>query len=173
MRSFELPLLPRWRGVLFPNTAGPILVGRHTSLRAVDEAVTRGSPVAVVTQRDPSLTDLTLDDLFPIATEAIINRALKLPDGTTQVWAQGQRRLRIEEITGSDPFYRARVTPIRETARVSLSAEALKRAVLALFEKCVRLSPSLPDDTYVLALNIDRPGWLADFIASTLEVEDG
>ncbi len=171
-RSFELPLLPRRRGVLFPNTAGPILVGRHTSLRAVDESTSRGTPVAVVTQRDPSLTDLTIEDIFPIATEAIINRALKLPDGTTQVWAQGQRRLRVESITGADPYYRVRVTPIREPSRTSLATEALKRAVLALFEKCVRLSPSLPDDAYVMALNIDRPGWLADFIASTLEIED-
>ena len=172
-RSVELPLLPRRRGVLFPNTAGPILVGRRTSLRAVDEATARGTAVAVVTQRDPSLTEITLEDIFPIATEAVISRALKLPDGTTQVWAQGQRRLRVEAITGADPYYRVRVTPVREPARTSVSTEALKRAVLALFEKCVRLSPSLPDDAYVLALNIDRAGWLADFIASTVEVEDG
>ncbi len=131
-----------------------------------------GGTVAIVTQRDPSLSELTLDDIFPIATESVINRALKLPDGTTQVWAQGQRRLRIEAITGADPYYRVRVTPIREPSRTSISTEALKRAVLALFEKCVHLSPALSDDAYVMALNIDRAGWLADFIASTLEVDD-
>jgi ATP-dependent Lon protease len=173
MRSLELPLLPRRRGVLFPNTSGLLLVGRHSSLRAVDEAVARNAPVAVVTQRDPALTEITLDDIFPIATEAIVTRALKLPDGTTQVWAQGQRRLRIEAITATAPYYRVRVTPIREPSRTSLATEALKRAVLALFEKCVRLSPSLQDDVYVVALNMDRAGWLADFIASTLEIEDG
>lgn len=172
-RSFELPLLPRRRGVLFPNTAGPILVGRPTSLRAIDEATTRNMPVAVVTQRDPSLTDITHEDIFGVATEATINRALKLPDGTTQVWAQGQRRLRIEEIVATEPYYRVRVTAIREPTRTSPSTEAMKRAVLALFEKVVRLSPSLPDDAYVMAMNIDRAGWLADFIASTLEVDDG
>jgi ATP-dependent Lon protease len=172
-RSLELPLIPRRRGVLFPNTAGPILVGRPASLRAVEEATARGTSVAIVTQRDPSLTDLTLDDIFPIATEAVINRTLKLPDGTTQVWAQGQRRLRVEAITGAEPFYRVRVTPVREPARASLAGEALRRAVLTLFERCVRLSPTLPDDAYVVALNIDRPGWLADFIAASLELDDG
>ena len=54
--SFELPLLPRRRGILFPNTAGPILVGRRTTLRAVDEATAGNGMIAVVTQRDPSLT---------------------------------------------------------------------------------------------------------------------
>ena len=99
-RSLILPLLPRRRGVLFPNVASAILVGRHTSVRAVDEATQRGYDIAVATQRDPAMTAVGIDDLFPIATEAVINRALRLPDGTTQVWAAGQRRLQIEEIVG-------------------------------------------------------------------------
>ncbi|MGI8553344.1 MAG: endopeptidase La [Dehalococcoidia bacterium] len=171
-KSFDIPLLPRRRGVLFPNTAGPILVGRRTSVRAVEEANQREVPIAVVTQRDPSLTDITEEDIYPIATEATISRVLKLPDGTTQVWAQGQRRLQVESITGSDPYYIARVSPIEEIEEESVATEALMRAVLALFEKCVRLSPTLPEDAYVMALNVGKPGWLADFIASTLELED-
>jgi ATP-dependent Lon protease len=171
-RSFILPLLPRRRGVLFPNVAAPILVGRRTSVRAVDEATQRGLDVAIVTQRDPSLTDLDLADLFPIATEAVINRALRLPDGTTQVWAQGQRRLQIEEIVATEPFYQVRVRPIPEDEDRPVATEALMRAVLALFEKVVRLSPSLPEDAYVMAMNVDKPGWLADFVASSLELDD-
>jgi len=172
-KSFDIPLLPRRRGFLFPNTAGPILVGRRTSVRAVEEASQRDLPIAVVTQCDPTLSTIRLEDIYPIATEAVINRTLKLPDGTTQVWAQGQRRLRVDSIIGDDPFYVARVTPIDEVEEQTIATEALMRAVLALFEKCVRLSPTLPEDAYVMALNIGKAGWLADFIASTLELEDG
>jgi ATP-dependent Lon protease len=171
-KSFDIPLLPRRRGFLFPNTAGPILVGRRTSVRAVEEASQRDLPIAVVTQCDPTLSVISLADIYPIATEAIINRTLKLPDGTTQVWAQGQRRLRVDSIIGDDPYYVARVTPINEEEDQTIATEALMRAVLALFEKCVRLSPTLPEDAYVMALNIGKAGWLADFIASTLELED-
>jgi ATP-dependent Lon protease len=171
-RSFDIPLLPRRRGFLFPNTAGPILVGRRSSVRAIEEASQRDLPIAVVTQTDPTLSNIGLEDIYPIATEAIINRTLKLPDGTTQVWAQGQRRLRVEAILGDDPYYVARVTPIEEVEEQTIATEALMRAVLALFEKCVRLSPTLPEDAYVMALNIARAGWLADFIASTMELED-
>jgi len=172
-RSFLLPLLPRRRGVLFPNVAAPILVGRRTSVRAVDEATARGYDVAVVTQRDAALTDLRSEDIYPIATEAMINRALRLPDGTTQVWAQGQRRLRIDEIVFTEPYYQVRVTPIVEDDARPVATEALMRAVLALFEKVVQLSPTLPEDAYVMAMNIERPGWLADFVASSLELDDG
>ncbi len=170
--TIELPLLPRRRGILFPNTAGPILVGRRTTLRALDTATNADGMVAVVTQRDPSLTELTLADLHPIATEGMINRALRLPDGTTQVWVQGMRRMRGLEITGTEPYYRVRVQPIDDTADTTVPTEALRRAVLALFEKVAHLAPSIAEDAYVLAMNIEQPGWLADYVASCLNLDD-
>jgi len=167
-----LPLLPRRRGILFPNTAGPILVGRRTTLRAIEEATAADSMIAVVTQRDPSLTDITLNDIYPIATEGNVNRALRLPDGTTQVWVQGQRRLRILELVRSDPYYAVRVEPIEEPADVTVPTEALRRAVLALFEKIAQMAAAIPDDAYVMAMNIEHAGWLADYVASSLDLDD-
>ena len=170
--TLVLPLLPRRRGVLFPHTSGPILVGRRTSLRAIEAAAEGDDMVAVVTQRDASLTEIAAGDTFGIATEGNVNRALRLPDGTTQVWVQGLRRLRIVEWLSSDPYYRVRVEPIEDPADSSIPAEALKRAVLALFEKVCRLAPGVAEETYVMALNVERPGWLADYIASTLNLAD-
>jgi len=170
--TIELPLLPRRRGILFPNTSGPILVGRRTTLHAIDTATDGNGVVAVVTQRDPSLSEVTLGDLHPIATEGSINRALRLPDGTTQVWVQGLRRLRLLEITATDPHYIVRVEPIDEQADTTVQAEALRRAVLALFEKVARLAPSIAEDAYVMAMNIEPAGWLADYVASCLNLDD-
>ena len=169
--SFELPLLPRRRGILFPNTANPILVGRRTSVAAIEEAALRDSVVVVAIQRDPNISEIELGDLYPMGTEAVVSRALKLPDGTTQVWVQGQRRLHIEELVGSEPYYSARVTPIEEPEPESMGTQALMRVVLTLFEKCVHLSGNIPEDAYVVAMNIDKPGWLADFVASSLDLE--
>ena len=151
---------------------GPILVGRRTTLHAIDTATDGDGMVAVVTQRDPSLTDLTLADLHPIATEGSINRALRLPDGTTQVWVQGLRRMRVLAITGSEPFYKVRVEPVDESPDATVPTEALRRAVLALFEKVARLAPSIAEDAYVMAMNIEPPGWLADYVASCLNLDD-
>jgi ATP-dependent Lon protease len=167
-----LPLLPRRRGLLFPNTAGAILIGRRSSLRAVEDATIGDGMCAVVTQKDPSLTEITQADIYPYATEANIQRALRLPDGTTQVWVQGFRRLRVVEIVRSEPFYLARVEPIEDFDDNTVASEALRRAVLALFEKVARLAPSIPEDAYVLAMNIEQPGMLADFVASSLNLDD-
>ncbi len=170
--SIVLPLLPRRRGILFPYTTGPILVGRRTSLRAINEATNGDDMVAVVTQRDPSLTDLTPNDVFPVATEATISRALRLPDGTTQVWVHGLRRLRIIEFLGTEPYISVRVEPIEEPSDTTVATEALRRAVLALFEKVCQMAPGVPDDSYVMALNMERPGFLADYVASCLSLDD-
>jgi ATP-dependent Lon protease len=175
--TIELPLLPRRRGILFPHTAGAILVGRRTSLRAIDAATSGEGIVAVVTQRDPLLTDIGLHDIHPIATEAIIERALRLPDGTTQVWVQGTRRLRVVDIRGGENparpgYYRLTVEPIEDPTDTSVPAEALRRAVLALFEKVMHLAPSMPEEAYVMAMNIEHPGALADYVASSVMLDD-
>jgi|CXWL01.1.fsa_nt_gi ATP-dependent Lon protease len=167
-----LPLLPRRRGLLYPNTAGAILIGRKSSLRAVEDSTNNDGMVAVVTQREPSLTEISQADIYPYATEANIQRALRLPDGTTQVWVQGFRRLRVIEIIRSEPYYLARVEPVEDIDDNSVASEALRRAVLALFEKVAHLAPGISDDAYILAMNIEQPGWLADFVASALNLDD-
>src|SRR5207248_7736649 len=101
---------------------------------------------------------------------AVIGRMLKMPDGTTSVLVQGQRRARLCEFTQWEPFIKAVAEPFGVTVEKTTHIEAQMRAVLALFEKCVQLSHSLPNDAYVAAMNIDEPGWLADLIASTLEL---
>ena len=171
-QPFELPLVPRRRGILYPNTTGAILVGRRTTLRAIDTASEGEGVVAAVTQRDPALSDLSPYDLYPFATEANIQRALRLPDGTTQLWVQGFRRLKILELRGGEPFYKVLVQPVDDPTDTTVPTEALRRAVLALFEKVARLSPSVPDDAYVMAMNIEYSGWLADYVASSLSLDD-
>jgi ATP-dependent Lon protease len=96
---------------------------------------------------------------------------LRMPDGTTSVWVQGRRRIRMLGFAGQEPFTVARVETMPEVQDHSLSTEALMRAVLALFEKVVRLSHTLNDDAYVAAMNISEPGWLADLIGSVLTLD--
>ena len=171
-QTFELPLVPRRRGILYPNTTGAILVGRRSTLRAIDQATEGEGMVAVVTQRDPALSEIGPYDIYPYATEANIQRALRLPDGTTQLWVQGFRRLRIVELLGGEPYYRVRVVPVEDPTDTTVPTEALRRAVLALFEKVAHLSPSIPDDAYIMAMNIEYSGWLADYVASSLSLDD-
>ena len=84
--------------------------------------------------------------------------------------AQGRRRVEIVAYTQWEPYIRVRARIIEEPTEWQPTTEALMRAVLALFEKVVGLNHSLPEEAYTYALNIDEPGWLADFVASSLPV---
>ncbi|MHB1133318.1 MAG: endopeptidase La [Chloroflexota bacterium] len=166
----ELPVLAVRDTVLFPRMQTPLFVGRERSLRAIEEALAGDRTLLVVAQRDPDVEDVDAQDLYTVGTEANIVRALKMPDGSTNVLVQGQQRLRVHEYVQGDNHLRALVSPLAEHEDKNVQTEALRRATLALFEKCVKLSRSIPDEAYVAAINIDELGWLADFIAGTLEL---
>jgi ATP-dependent Lon protease len=167
----ELPLLAVRDTVVFPRMLTPLFVGRNRSVLALEAAMLEKSQLVVVTQRDADQEDPDPEDLYGVGTEVTVGRMLKMPDGSTNILVQGFQRVEIIEFTQQEPYPKVRVRRLGEHAEKSLSSEALMRAVLALFEKCVHLNRNVPDDAYVAAMNIDEPGWLADMIASVMDFD--
>lgn len=167
----EFPLVPVRDTVVYPRIMSPLIIGRDRSIHAIEAAMAKSQPVVVFLQRDAETQEPTANDLHQIGTQVSVGRILRLPDGTTSVFAQGEKRVRLLDFTQTDPFIRARVTLIDESTEKKLPTEALMRAVLALFEKVAHLSPNVSEDAYVAALNADVPGWLADLVASALSLE--
>jgi ATP-dependent Lon protease len=147
-----------------------LVVGDEKVQAAVDDAMLHDRQIVVVAQTDPDKEDVGPSDLYLVGTEATIGRVLKMPDGTTNVLVQGQRRVRIGRIDDNTSVMYAAADPIIEPTEKSIALEALMRAMLALFEKCVKLSRNLGEDVYVAAMNADEPGWLADVVGSSLEI---
>ena len=167
----EAPALPVRDTVLFPHMITPLFVLRERSMRAVNVASEDDSPLIVVTQRDPEISEPIETDLHPIGTSVSIARLLRMPDGSTSILAQGQNRVEILEYLQTEPYLLARARILYEIERDDVTTEALMRAVLAIFERVVQISRHVPEDAYVLAMNIDDPGWLADLVASTIELD--
>lgn len=165
----DLPLLPIHNTVLLPNLVTPLVVGREQSLKAIEDAMSKDRTLFVVTQINEEMENPGQDDMYIVGVEGMIDRVLKMPDGTTSVLLHGQRRLRRLEYSQHTPFMRVRAEIISEETERTLAVEALVRAATALFEKCVKLSSTLPEEAIITAMNIDQPGWLADFIVSALE----
>ncbi|MFN8569105.1 MAG: LON peptidase substrate-binding domain-containing protein [Kouleothrix sp.] len=167
----ELPIVPLINTVLFPHMLTPLFVGRERSVAAVEEAMEGDRTILAIAQREQDVEDVGPGDLFTIGVEAHIQRVLKMPDGSTSIVVQGRQRMRVRDFTAERPMLRAAATPIYSEEEKSLAVEAMMRAVLSLFEKVVKLSRTLPDDSYIMAMNVDEPGWLADLIASTLPLD--
>ena len=166
----ECPFLALRDVVLFPQMVMPLFIGRERSLAAINAANNGQENLIVAAQRENDAVDPEQDGLFAIGTEASIGRVLRMPDESTSVLAQGRRRVEILGFTQWNPYIRVRARIVDEIDAWRPNTEALMRAVLALFEKVVGLNHNLPEEAYTYALNLDEPGWLADFVASTLPV---
>ena len=166
----ELPILPLRDTVLFPNSFMPLAVARESSVRLIDDAITNGKLIAVFTQRDASVEEPGQADLYPVGTATHIHKMFKLPDGSLRLIVQGLSRLTLNEIVSTHPYLRAKVTAAVEgtTEADALEIDALARNIKTNFQQVVSLSPLLSDDLQTLATNINEPGRLADFIASSL-----
>ncbi len=166
----ECAFLPLRDIVLFPQMVMPLFVGREKSLAAVQAAVDGGEKLIVATQRDSDILEPTAADIYTLGTEVAIGKALKMPDNSTSVLAQGRRRIKLVEFTQWEPYIRVRAHIVHEPLEWDRNVEALMRAVVTLFEKMVTLNRNMPDDALAFAINIGEPGWLADFVASTLSI---
>ena len=166
----ELPVLPLRDTVLFPNSFMPLAVAREASVRLIEEATTSGRMIGVFTQREASVEEPLLDDLYPIGTATHIHKMFKLPDGSLRLIVQGLARVRLERIVQTHPYLRGAVTAADESLREEdhLEIDALQRNIKSNFQQVVSLSPVLSDDLQALSANITDPGKLADFIASSL-----
>lgn len=156
--------------VVFPRTVTPLFVRDEADIRAIQAAQEQQQTVIGVLMRDPEGGDLALANAYPIATEMALGRLMHLPEGDTTVLAQGRRRVELVEISETSGVLRARARPVSETVEPLRDVTALRRAVLNLFQRCVELSPDLPEEAYIYALNIEEPSWLADLLASSLNL---
>ncbi|MFZ5918603.1 MAG: endopeptidase La [Chloroflexota bacterium] len=167
----ECPLLAVRDTVVFPHIITPLFVLRERSVRAVNTASELDLDLIVVAQRDPTEEDPDPEGLYTVGTQVSVLRMLRMPDGSTSILTQGESRVEILEFLQTEPYMAVRARLIQEPLREGVPTEALMRAVLAIFERVVQYSRHVSEDAYVLALNISDPGWLADLVASTLELD--
>lgn len=166
----ECAVLPLRDIVLFPNLLTPLFVAHAPTLAAVEDTVRSGSTMISIAQLDPDLESPTPDDLYTVGTEIAVGRIMRIPDGSISLMTHGRRRVEIVEVTQISPYIRVRARPIEESVDANKETVALMRAVQTLFEKCVELNRSLPEEVYLYAMNIEESGWLADLIASALDI---
>ncbi|HEV3306023.1 MAG TPA: endopeptidase La [Candidatus Sulfotelmatobacter sp.] len=163
-----LPVLPVRDTVLFPHAVLPLTVGRESSVQLIN-SLGEDKTIVVVAQREARVDNPQPSDLYLVGTSAVVHKVVKMPNQSLFVFAEGLERVRLGEFTQLAPFMRARVSPIPEGASPESSEiEALQRNVLTLFQQIVAGSPTLSDELSTVALNIDEPGRLVDFIASSL-----
>ena len=163
-----LPVLPVRDTVLFPHAVLPLTVGRESSVQLIN-SLGEDKTIVVVAQREARVDSPQPTDLYEVGSLAVVHKVVKMPNQSLFVFAEGLERVRVKEFTQLAPFMMATVTPIAETIPPQDSQiEALQRNVLTLFQQIVSGSPTLSDELSTVAMNIEEPGRLVDFITSSL-----
>jgi len=157
--------------IIFPRMITPVFIGREASLLAIQQAQENNETLIALNQRDPEKDELKPTDFLPVGVEVAVGRLLSMPDGTSSALAQGRRRVEILEFKSMTPVIVVRARVIAEPAHVDRVTRALMRTVLDLFERCVELDRSIPEEAHLFAMNIAEPGWLADMIATALSLD--
>jgi ATP-dependent Lon protease len=167
-KAFSYPVLPVRDTVLFPHAVLPLTVGRESSIQLI-QSLGEEKTILVVAQRDARQDAPQGVDLHQIGTRATVHKVVKMPNQSLFVFTEGMERVRIGEFGQVTPFLTAEYEPLEEiTPAKSAEAEALQRNVLGQFQEIVTSSSTLSDDLQTIALNIEEPARLADFIAASL-----
>ncbi len=166
----ELPVLPIRNAVLFPGAVAPFDVGREKSVALVEDVDNLTAPViAIFAQRDPSTDDPGREDLHQVGCAARVLKALKHSSGNYSLILQGLERIRLDEITQSAPYLKAKVGRLNETNSGDDEAEALSMSLRDIAKQVIQLMPELPREAGSLIDSIQAPGALADLVAANLD----
>jgi len=166
----ECPVVVLRDIVVFPHMISPIFITPGSNLLAIQDAQFNYQTVIALVQQDPDKETPTPEELLPIGVEMAVGKLLSLPDGNNSALVQGRRRVEVIEFTQLKPFYRARVRLIDEDVPVDQNLDALMRTARDLFDRCVQLDRSLPEEAQLFAININEPGWLADMITTAISI---
>ena len=162
------PILPVRDTVLFPHAVLPLTVGRESSIQLI-QSLGEEKTILVVAQRDARQDVPEGADLHLIGTRATVHKVVKMPNQSLFVFTEGTERVRLGNFTQTQPFLTAEYETLEEIGlEATPETEALQRNVLAQFQEIVTSSSTLSDDLQTIALNIDDPARLSDFIAASL-----
>src|SRR3984885_2640908 len=162
------PVLPVRDTVLFPHAVLPLTVGRESSIQLI-QSLGEEKTILVVAQRDARQDAPLGTDLHTIGTKATIHKVVKMPNQSLFVFTEGTERVRLTDFEQTSPFLTANYETLSDDEPAeSPELEALQRNVVSQFQQIVTASPTLSDDLQTIALNIEEPGRLADFIGSSV-----
>jgi ATP-dependent Lon protease len=165
-----LPMVPLRDVVVFPHMMIPFVVGRPSSIKALDHALLKGKRIFLSAQHDATRDNPNPDEIYTLGTICNIVQSLKLPDGNVKVLVEGLDRGRALEFKEEGGFLKVVVKLIERQVETGGGVEAIMSKVIGMFEQYVKLSNNLHYDAMLAAVRVEDPGKLADTIASHLVI---
>jgi ATP-dependent Lon protease len=167
-----LPIVSVRNTVFFPNQFIPLAIGRSKSLRLIEHAINEDTVVGVIAQKDGSIDDPNIDDLYRLGTIAKILKVIDLPDGSKSAFIQGFARFEVVNFTGTEPFFIARIKKLEDIIpEDELKISALATNLKNLFQKASDLAPEITNEHQAMIANLHDPGIICDLIIAFTNIQ--
>ena len=164
-------ILPLQEAVLFPNTVIPLAVVKKAGIQLVEEALREGKPIGLTVLKDKEIENPGPDDVQRVGTIGIIQKMLKVPDGTLRCIVAGQGVFKIDAFVQEEPYMVAAYTELPDVTRENEELTAMMRNLGSLFQKLLSYLPQAPREMEMEVQNIADPAMLTYFVASTMRLE--
>lgn len=156
--------------VVFPRMVSPIFITPGANMDAITHAQKSDTTMIALLLKDADIENPADTDFTEVGIEIAVGRLLSLQEGNSSALVQGRRRIKIKEILREGNFFWVKGKVVLEKTVTDRRTEALMRTSRDLFERCVQLDRSLPDEAHLFSVNITEPGWLADMIATAISL---
>jgi ATP-dependent Lon protease len=167
---YTFPVIPLQFTVVYPGIVHPISVQDEETVQALRQAHADGQTVLGLTRQDPD-GPIIADNLYRVGTEMAPGRIISLPQNQFSLMVEGRRRFQVVELIDGENGFVARARPISERVEQPEFVLALENTLVAMLEEAVDLDAKLPEEIIDYVLDRSDPGWMADFIATTLSLD--
>jgi ATP-dependent Lon protease len=169
------PMVPIRDVVVYPGTRAAFVIGRPSSVSALEEALATNRLIFLATQHDATVEDPVPDQIYRVGTLAYIANSLRKPDEETiKVLVEGRERVRAVRVDEKDGYYLATLRRAPIVVENSQRAMALVSRIGSLVEQYLKLSQEPNPEALNAAMRVSDPGQLADNLGHVLKlsVED-
>ncbi|HYU30974.1 MAG TPA: endopeptidase La [Thermoanaerobaculia bacterium] len=166
-----LPLVPLRDMVVFPHMMAPFIVGRESSVRALEQSLSTPSKrIFLAAQKDPRIDDPLRDDICDQGVVATVIQNLKLPNGNVRVMVEGVQRGRILEVSEANGALNVEAEVYEVHYPMSEELRVYMGKVLSAFEQYAKMSHHLAFEGLMSTMKLDDPDRVADILSAHLMV---
>jgi ATP-dependent Lon protease len=157
--------------VTFPDMLVPLGVSQPRSIQLINDVLSGDRTLAMVAMRSPEVENPGPEELYSVGVLGVVERMIRVPDGTLRVLVQGGQRVRVEGFEQTEPYLVARIAEARDVVKETPELVALMRNVQQTFSSIVEEVPYLPEELQVMVANVDDPSALSHLIAGALRLK--
>lgn len=172
MEKIETPILIVRNIVIFPYMIIPLNIGRDFSIKAVEEALSDKSEIAVFVQNKFDAENVEISDIKKNGVIAHILKMVRVPDGSMRILIEATKRVVLDEFKIENNSSKGVVTLLEEEIPVDDNeVEALYKLAKSKFEKCLNKGLNVTPEIISPSIDIENPARLADIIVAQLDID--